>query len=184
MGRRTSRTRRAGLAALTATGWVVAAGVVMAPHALGETAADPAARASAEVAAPAEQHCVVQVLGQQQTGELRTSKAECATTRTQAMREAGVDLASPAAVTSMIGAHYDGYAYTGSSFTVVGSDCAGGWLNLPAAWSNRVSSTMHGCPTIRHFDGFYRVTPEQTTTWPGANLFLLNDRTSSIQYLP
>ena len=49
---------------------------------------------------------------------------------------------------------------------MVGADCTGGWLNTPAGWSNRISSTMHGCPRIRHFDGYYLVGPEQTTLSP------------------
>ena len=165
------RPKRALMATVAATGWLAAAGVLVAPRADG-------------AAVPPEEHCVVQVVGKARSGELRTTAPTCSTSRTDAMQRAGVDLTSAAAADSMLGAHYDGYAYTGASFTVVGSNCDGGWLNLPAAWSNRVSSTMHGgCPVIRHFDGFFLVSPEATTTWPGANLLTLNNRTSSIQYL-
>jgi hypothetical protein len=83
-----------------------------------------------------------------------------------------------------IGVHYDGASLTGSSLTVMGADCTGGWLNAPAGWSNRISSTAHGCPRIRHYDGYWLVSPEETTLWPGGNLLALNNRTSSIQYLP
>jgi hypothetical protein len=159
------------MAAVAATGWLATTGVLVAPRAEGATA-------------PREQHCVVRVLGQAPNGELTTTEPECSTTRTGALRRSGADLTSAAMASSTLATHYDGYGYTGSSFTVVGDDCAGGWLNLPAPWNNMVSSTMHGlCPVIRHFDGFYLILPEQTTTWPGANLLTLNNRTSSVQYL-
>jgi hypothetical protein len=83
-----------------------------------------------------------------------------------------------------IGVHFDGFSFTGDSFTVVGDDCSGGWLNLSASWVNRISSTMHGCPRIRHFDGYNLTFTSQTTVAPGGNLLLLANATNSIQYLP
>jgi hypothetical protein len=68
---------------------------------------------------------------------------------------------------------------------VVGANCVGGWLNLPPEWINRVSSTLHGCGHIRHFDGYNLVSPNQMTIYPGGNLAAsMNNRTNSIQYLP
>ena len=43
----------------------------------------------------------------------------------------------------------------------------GGWLNLPPEWVNRVSSTLHGCARIRHFDSLDLVSPSQMTIYPG-----------------
>ena len=43
-----------------------------------------------------------------------------------------------------LGIHYDGYNGTGSSRTVVGSSCSGGWWNA-GSFSNRISSSYHGC---------------------------------------
>jgi hypothetical protein len=126
-----------------------------------------------------EQHCVVRVIDKAADGELRTTAPVCSATRADAMRQLGTE-----ATDWPIGIHFDGPAYTGSSFTVVGADCTGGWLNLNAAWINRVSSTMNGCPRIRHFDGYNLVTPSETTLYPGANLLSLNNKTNSIQYLP
>ena len=62
-----------------------------------------------------------------------------------------------------------------------------GWtagMALPAVWINRVSSTLHGCPRIKHFDGYDLTPPSQTTFSPGADLTTLNNKTNSIQYLP
>jgi hypothetical protein len=135
---------------------------------------------AAGAAKAAEEHCVVQVVGQDPTtGELQLSEPACGPTRGAAVQASG---AAPADFA--IGVHFDGPGYTGSSLTVVGADCTGGWLNVPAAWNNRISSTLNGCPRIRHFDGSNLVPPEQTTLAPGGNLLSLNNKTSSIQYLP
>ena len=132
-------------------------------------------------AAPREEHCVVRVLGQRPTGELETTAPTCAPTRDQALARSG----ATADADVPIGYHYDGVDLTGSSFTVVGSSCVGGWLNLPATWVNRVSSTLHGCPHIRHFDGNNLTGASQMTVYPGGNLAAaMNNKTNSIQYLP
>ncbi len=126
-----------------------------------------------------EVHCVVRVVGREADGRLRTTPASCAPTPSGALQASGA-----AASDWAIGRHYDGPGLTGSSFTVVGSSCVGGWLNLPPEWINRVSSTLHGCPRIRHFDGYNLVSPNQMTIAPGGTLTTLNNRTNSIQYLP
>lgn len=84
---------------------------------------------------------------------------------------------------SIIGIHFDGKRLTGDSFTVVGSNCAGGYLNVSNYWNNRVSSTWNGCPAIRHFDGFNIIGANETTFDPGGDLWYMDNRTSSIQYL-
>jgi hypothetical protein len=145
-------------------------------------------------AAPAEQHCVVRVVGTAASGELLTSRPSCYATFDAAMAAVGMDSAagsggdrrpSRAAMTasSTIGIHYDGFNWTGSSTTVVGDNCAGGWLNVSATWNNRISSTLHGCPRIKHFDGSNLTGTAETTFDPGGNLTTLNNRTTSIQYL-
>ena len=169
------RWKRTLRAAVMVTGTMAAGAVLMVvPTAEG---AEPAK------ASPAEEHCVVRVIDQAADGELRTTKPVCSATRDTALRRAGGQLDVQTADWA-IGIHFDGPAYTGSSFTVVGADCTGGWLNLNAAWINRVSSTMHGCPRIRHFDGYNLATPSETTLYPGANLLSNNNKTNSIQYLP
>lgn len=126
--------------------------------------------------APVEKHCIVHVIDRAASGRLRTTEPVCSASRA----EAGARAAS----SEMIGVHFEGAGYTGSSFTVVGDDCTGGWLDLNAAWINRVSSTLHGCPRIRHFNGYGLTGTNQTTMAPGANLGALNNLTNSIQYLP
>jgi hypothetical protein len=154
------------VAALTAVSALAAAVLVV-------TGAGPGATAPAP-------HCAVRVLGQGADGELRTTAVTCSATRATAIAAA----AGATAADWTIGTHYDGFNLTGGSFSVVGSGCIGGWLNLPPAWVNRVSSTWHGCGHIRHFDGYDLVSPNQMTIYPGGNLSSLNNKANSIQYLP
>jgi hypothetical protein len=143
-----------------------------------------------------ETHCVVAVTGEAPSGELQTTAPRCFSTFSAAMEAAGVPadiarqprselLAQPAVVTTFnLGVHFDGLNKTGSSFTVTGADCTGGWLNLSAAWINRVSSTANGCGHIWHFDGYNLTGSSQATTSSTWNLTSLNNLTNSIQYLP
>jgi hypothetical protein len=167
---------RAGRAALAARLLAVAA--VLAAGAAGIGLAEPA---GARAAPGAEEHCVLRVVGQDPaTGELQTGPMTCASTRSAALQRSGAELAAD---DWPIGIHFDGLSLTGSSLTVVGNSCIGGWLNVPAAWNNRISSTWNGCPRIRHYDGANLVVPEQTVLAPGGNLLSLDNKTSSIQYL-
>lgn len=84
--------------------------------------------------------------------------------------------------TFVIGIHYDGRYQTGASFSVVGSNCAGGYLNVSWSWNNRISSTTNGCPSILHFDGANLVGSYEVTYSPGGTLTFMDNRTTSIQY--
>ena len=150
--------------------------------------------AVASATVPAESHCFVRVVGQERSGKFTTTAPECHTTFAEAATAAGVGLTKPASTeevqaynaaavaTSVIGTHYSGANLTGSSFSVVGSDCAGGWLNTSAAWSNIISSTANGCYRIRHFDGPNLTGSVESTISVGGNLTILDNRTESIQY--
>jgi hypothetical protein len=145
------------------------------------------------------QHCVLTVVGQRANGELVTDEPVCYDTFAEAMDALGVDTSgldtvSPSSVEAagrlqsassfIIGIHYDGSGGTGPSFTVSGTSCGGGWLNVPPAWNDRISSTTNGCPRIRHFwDANLTGTTQDTTIW-GGNLTTLDNQTTSIQYLP
>ncbi|MEY2423032.1 MAG: hypothetical protein QOI95_3099 [Acidimicrobiaceae bacterium] len=143
-------------------------------------------------------HCVVSAIGQRSDGELITSSPLCYSTFAEAMNAVGVDTTgisdvSPAglaatgrlkgAATFIIGIHYDGYNWTGASFSVTGSNCSGGWLNVAPSWNDRISSTYNGCPRIRHFWNANLNGTWQDTTGSGGNLSVLDNQTTSIQYL-
>lgn len=149
-----------------------------------------------------EQHCVVQVVGQQPDGEFITTSPVCYPTFEKVLdRVAAIaawnsmrlwdvtadDAQSGGAAVSgtfILGTHYEYPNRGGSSFTVVGSDCAGGYLNLGVDWNDRVSSTKNGCPIVRHWENAYLQGRYDDTLSPGGNLDAsLDDETSSIQYL-
>jgi hypothetical protein len=126
-------------------------------------------------AAPSGDYCVVHVTGQRASGELTVSAPRCYAAYDTALRAE--------AVTFQIGLHCDGYDLAAPCTSVVGTGCTGGWLNVSAAWNNRISSTLSGCPTILHFDGFNLTGAVAAVSGPGPhNLTGFNNRTSSIQY--
>ena len=131
--------------------------------------------APAPAAPRPEEHCVLHVVGQADNGELLTEAPVC-------FASAAAAAASPLGATSTIAVHYDGANFTGSSITISGSTCSGGWLNLSFAWRNRISSTQNFCPQIRHFDGLNLTGAWQATFGTGGNLSTLNNKTESVQY--
>lgn len=148
-----------------------------------------------------ESHCVVDVIGERAGGELAVSEPRCYGTFAEAMRDAsnGVlvlprlasgsvmfgdsDVAAAASLFT-IGIHFDGFNGAGSSMSVVGTSCSGGWLSLSRAWVNRISSTFNGCNQIRHYDTADRGGIFEDTFGAGTrdNLSRLNNRVGSISY--
>jgi hypothetical protein len=115
------------------------------------------------------EHCVIEVIGQMKSGELVMSDPVCFDTFAQATFAASsgavrvrsdttpVDLFTTqdfaVALSSFtLGVHYDGSSGAGSSITVVGSSCSGGYWNTTEVWDNRISSTWNGCYRIKHHD--------------------------------
>lgn len=158
----------------------------------------PVQPAAAErAAAPNDEHCVLNVTGQRDDGELITGAQKCYATFTEAMAAVGIDTTAtrpmdldPAALRSgeedediIIAIHYDYWSLGGSSVTVAGVLCTGGWLNLPTNWKNRISSTASGvCSQITHFDLPNKLGTTEDT-FPSGNLSTLNNKAESIQYL-
>lgn len=142
---------------------------------------------------PVETHCVVTVIDQLKSGEYILSEEECFGSFDAAMDSVGLDIAAEetsnqsqaaAAVQSTLAVHFDGANYTGASFSVVGVNCLGGYINLNGgSWDNRVSSTFGGiCPRIRHWSAANVSGVFQDTLNTG-NLTTLNNASTSIQYL-
>ena len=144
--------------------------------------------APAAAAAPAEQHCVVDVIGQEADGELELSKPECfRSTRPgdEPGRRPGRSpprhrrprwrwrASSPCTTT--------GANFTGSTLTVNGTTCGGGYTNLVIAWRNRISSSLNGCSVVRFYDGLNK-TGQVETQFGSGNLGALNNRADSVQY--
>ncbi len=150
-----------------------------------------------------EQHCVVEVVGQAEDGELIMSDPVCFAGFAEAMSYASsgelalpdqiegsavlVDAAVAAAVSSFsIGIHYSDYNGGGSSMTISGSACTGGYWNATGWWANRIKSSYNGCPRLRHYDSPNLGGASQTTYTAGQidNLSALAGKVESVQYLP
>jgi hypothetical protein len=144
-----------------------------------------------------ETHCVVVVVDQRESGEFVLSEPECFRSTGEADEWAAS--AEPAALvqhgeteskpilqmsTSTLGRHFDGFNGTGSSISVIGANCTGGWWNTGPTWANRISSSYNGCARLRHWDlpnkeGMFEDTVGAGTT---KNLSFMNNRTESVSY--
>jgi hypothetical protein len=147
-------------------------------------------------------HCLAKVIGKSESGEFRLSATVCYATYGDVLEQVGQTVTnkniSPMEASAqgllgdrattmsggtwIIGTHYDGANWSGASFSVGGSDCYGGYLNLTGFWANRVSSTINGCPSIVHYVWPDLVGGTETTTGWGGNLTSLDDISESIAY--
>lgn len=149
-----------------------------------------------------EVHCVVEVIDRNAAGELVVSAPVCYATFEEAIMAPSVgsmtnemapsgeeffaDQTTGVVVASFtLGIHFDGSNGTGSSISVVGSSCTGGYWNTGASWANRISSSSNGCYRLRHHDG-----PNKTGTYAdtvGSGIHNLpsymNNKTESVSYL-
>jgi hypothetical protein len=133
--------------------------------------------ADAGAAAPQEEHCVITVTGESASGQLLASGMRCYDTLSEARSSGARGLR-----TTYIAHHYDGAGFTGSSLSIEGTTCSGGWLNLPTSWRNRISSTFQVCGSVRHYDSLNLSGSSQTTTGSGGNLTTLDNKAESVQY--
>jgi hypothetical protein len=116
------------------------------------------------------QHCVLVVTGQdQETKELITEPMTCTTGDAPQVR------------TSYSAVHFTGSNFTGSTLSIIGNTCSGGWLNMPTGWANVISSTSSAC-FVSHYDLYYLAGDSESTFNPGGNLFFLDNRTNSASY--
>ncbi len=137
-----------------------------------------------------ERHCVLVVVDQATSGELTTAPPVCFGTLAEALEYAGDtplrrdDASSDelAAASSVLGTHFEHQDRTGSSITISGSTCSGGWVDLSATWINRISSTRNGCSTVTFFDGFATSGSSEQTDTSTVNLKALNDAANSVRY--
>ena len=130
-------------------------------------------------------HCVVQVLGVQDSGEYILTEPTCVSGGDQARADlylamgasgesinvtlaasgSDVRVTELAAAVEILGVHFDAWGYGGSTFSVVGSNCLGGYLNLSSSWINKVSSTDNVlCTRIKHHDN-YNTGGSYQSTW-------------------
>lgn len=166
-------------------------------------AAVPAAAQGIRPAGTGESHCVVAVTGETGQGQLITGSPRCFDDFAEAMGfassgslqlapgTAGDIVFSERAVAAgvsnfILGIHYEHSGGRGSSVTVVGSSCSGGYWNAPSWLANKISSSYHGCGTLTHHDLPNLGGAAYSTTGIGStqNLPGFNDRAESVRYLP
>ena len=157
---------------------VSAAGLVLAAVAMATGAA------AADEPQTEEQHCVITVVGQLASGEFVTAEPVCVASASRASVVDDLTLGTESTVT--LGVHYDGLNGSGSSVTVVGSSCTGGYWNTSPTWDNRISSSFNGCARLRHYDLADKGGSWADTTGWGTTDNLpgwMDNRTESVAYL-
>jgi hypothetical protein len=157
--------------------------------AMGALVSLPAAPARA--AGPVEQHCLLEVVGQAEDGRYLTGEPTCYDRLADVAERLGASVrpgASNLAVgrriaglASTIATHFDGAGFTGSSISVTGSVCNGGWLNLSSAWRNRISSSINHCSLVRFYN-FINLGGGSEWMLMSGNLSPLNNASDSVQY--
>lgn len=146
-----------------------------------------------------ERHCVHQVVDELDSGEFVTIEECFASFAAATAYATDGEVVLPAGTTpyeyivsgqvlaasSTLGIHYDLYNGGGSSITVVGSGCTGGYWNTPAWFDNKTSSSYAGCYRLRHYDYPNLGGSSYTTYGSGQthNLTAFNNKTESVQYL-
>ncbi len=142
----------------------------------------------------AQEHCLVITDGVDSANNLIVKSYKCYGSYGDVLKAAGATKSTSSArlgdspqsfgINSIIGTHYDGTNGTGTSFSVVGSDCNGGGLPVPLGWNDRISSTLNGCPAIYHYENTNYTGGLEITTGVGnlTNLGGLNNKTSSLTY--
>lgn len=188
------RTSRVAFVALTA---LLAVFMTVAPAIADRSQAAPAGDVD---------HCVADVADQKADGELILGAQRCYGSFAEAMLDASdgalqldastqgdilfksdpkLDPIKQLAAWFTLGVHYNGYNGSGSSITIKGSSCSGGYWNATGYWRNRISSSYNGCYHLKHHDlpnksgstyhtyGRYQI--DNMASW-------FNNRTESVSY--
>ncbi len=150
--------------------------------------------AAASTSEETEEHCLLEVIGQEPDGEYITAEPVCYPTLGEVLDDLGIDVdalddtgaagraARAMAASSALGTHFADAGRTGSSITISGADCGGGYVNLSAGWVDRISSTRNYCPTVVFWTGFDKSGSNEITSTSSINLGPLNNLSRSIGY--
>ena len=143
------------------------------------------------------EHCIIEVIGIEETGEFITAPPQCFASLADSLRAQGVDV--PASRTELtldevieedllatasftLAVHYNFANLTGASLSVTGADCGGGYLNLDASWIDRITSTYNACTNVTFYDGYDKTGSNESTGWGSQNLAGLNNAANSVAY--
>lgn len=171
---------------------------------------------AAPAAAEDETHCVLDVLDVLLDGEFIMSEPVCFATFDEAMNFIGAgdigiesgrqlfaekpalnsgfsrtaaadpDMSKTNGSSFIIGIHFKGSGGTGSSVSITGSSCSGGYWNASSSWRNVITSSYNGCGRLAHYSQlnisgsrYDTVTVGQTDTIYGS----MDNNTESVRYL-
>lgn len=101
------------------------------------------------------EHCSMTIIGQKPSGEFIMTRPSCADTpaAAQALDRQAMATEDTAMMAQVLAIHYKGSNFSGSSLTINGVDCNGGWHNLNSSWTNKVVSTRNMyCLRTTHYD--------------------------------
>lgn len=86
----------------------------------------------------------------------------------------------------VIGIHFTGRYGGGSSVTLTGTNCSGGYWNASSSWRNVISSSYNGCARLAHYSELYISGSRYDTRTSGQTDNIsgyMDNRTKSIRYL-
>jgi len=143
------------------------------------------------------EHCIIEVIGIEETGEFITAPPQCFASLGESLRAQGVDVPASrtelsmddvigedllAAASFTLAVHYNFANLTGASISITGTDCGGGYLNLDAGWIDRITSTYNACTNVTFYDGYDKSGTPESTGWGSHNLAGLNNAANSVSY--
>ncbi len=136
-----------------------------------------------------ESHCVVDVSGGTAIGagcfeSLRAAHNSISDTSAISKRSAGVFAASRVRSSSVVGVHFKGQNYTGSSITITGSGCSGSVWRPSGSWNNNIESSHLYCgsaPT-RFYDSSSCSGSHRPIRGSATTLGWMNNRASCVRY--
>lgn len=136
---------------------------------------------------PVETHCLINLVDDTR-GESGSGSEICFDTEREVDEYInGGGLASASAArygSNVIGKHYKGKNYGGSSVTIVGTTCAGGVWWPTGSWNNNIESAKYYCggsPT-RFYDSSSCSGSNKSTYSNKSTLGWMNNKTSCVRY--
>jgi len=130
---------------------------------------------------PSETHCVVRLVGE---GPEATSLG-CHATRSAALTATLFTSATFAPRGSrVLGVHFSGRNFSGSSVTVTGSGCTGLVWRPGGGWDDNIESSYYSCggPQIRFYDSRTCAGSMRPITGPERSLGWMSNRASCVRY--
>ncbi len=144
-------------------------------------AAPSPAGATEPVDTGAETHCIVE-LNDTSADNSTTSSQQCFASEAAVDRHLGGNL--QVSSSNVIGRHYSGTSYSGSTVTIMGTTCSGGVWYATGSWNNNIESTKNYCGSTgtRFYNSSSCTGSSRLVTSQQATLGWMNNLTSCVRY--